>query len=198
MSNLKFTNDELELVHVAANAILRVINKYINFIAEISSSMDTNLSEEENSKVRKFSAIKKELYIFLNKHKKIYKLDKVAVESKDGLVLYEQDIGIVDEGLSSLTKDVALNISELCGDDLNLSSKVIFRNSKILRTLRKKIGKSSITVGDVEKFLESNYLFDNKNFDIKKSNYKDLRAYIDQRVIDYCDLKISTEIIKYM
>ena len=78
------------------------------------------------------------------------------------------------------------------------TNKVIFRNSKIIRTLRKKIGKSSITVGDVEKFLESNYLFDNKNFYIKKSNYKDLRAYIDQRVIDYCDLKISTEIIKYM
>ena len=41
-------------------------------------------------------------------------------------------------------------------------------------------------------------MFDNKNFDIKKSNYKDLRAYIDQRVIDYCDLKISTESINEM
>ena len=64
--------------------------------------------------------------------------------------------------------------------------------------VRKKVGKSALTVEDVEKFLESNYFFDNKDFDIKKSNYKDLKAYIEQRCVDYCESKISTENINEM
>ena len=77
---LKLTNDELNQ-NAAEDAFVGVILNYIDFLLQIYNSFDTNLSEEESSeakeevKIRKFSAIKKELYNFISIHKELYKLD---------------------------------------------------------------------------------------------------------------------------
>ena len=200
MESLKLTHEKLTTV--AADAFLEVVRNYLDFIAEISKTLSSSLSEEENLEAvvhaRKLTAMKKELYNFLTVHKEFYNLNKILIEQEDGSVLFERDVSILDKCEDFLSKDDALTISELFNDDTYLVPDVKCKHRKILETLKEKMGKPTVTVEDVHQFVESNYLFDNKNLIIKKSNYKDLIAYIEQRIIDYCSAKISTENINEM
>ena len=204
IESVKLNENKYEAADIAADAVDQVICRYIHFIAEIPKALYRNLYGEENSEAvelaesRKFTAIKKELYNFLSVHKDLYELNKLVIELDNGSVLYERDISILDNGEDFLSKDDALIISELSSADTYIVLDRTYKHSKIIEVLKDKIGKSAITVKDIEQFVEINYLFDNKNFDIKKSNYKDLIAYIEQRIIDYCSAKISTENINEM
>ena len=196
------TSDEQKQVLVVTESILRVINSYINFILIISDSIDASFSQgeeaeaERKNKVRKFSTVKKELHKFLNTYKEICTLKKITVESNDGSVLYERDVNIDYENF--LSQDNALEIFKLLNVDTLLYSEMHYSDKKVLEILKNKIGKSTMTIEDAQQFVENDYLFDNKNFGIKKSNYTDLNAYIKQRTVDYCHSKVSTENINGM
>ena len=204
IESVKLNENKFVAADVAADAIDQVINRYLHFIAEMPKALYSSLYGEENSEAveliesRKFTAIKKELYNFLSVHKDLYKLNKLVIELDDGSVLYERDISILDDSEDFLSKNDALRISELSSDDTYLVLDRTYTHRKFIETLKEKMEKSGITVKNVQQFVESNYLFDNKNLIIKKSNYKDLIACIEQRTIDYCSAKISTENINEM
>ena len=124
MESLKLTIEKM--TQVAADAFFEVIRNYIYFIAEISKTLSSCLSEEENLEAvqlvhaRKFTAIKKELYNFLSLHKEFFKLNKILIELEDGSVLFERDISILDNDEGFLCNNDALMISELFNDDTYL------------------------------------------------------------------------------
>ena len=57
---------------------------------------------------------------------------------------------------------------------------------------------SVLTNQDIHNFLENNLLVEKSVFYTKCSTYADLKEYIEQRIEDYCDEKISAENINQM
>ena len=198
-SSVRLTGDEQKKVLSVTESILFVINHYIYFILIISDSFteEEESEAEKKNEMRKFLAVKKELRDFLNAHKRFFTLKDIFVEAEDGSRLYERDVNNDDENF--LSEDDALEMYEFFKDgDAFVSSGIDYNDVDILETLKSKTGKSAITNKDVQQFVENNYLFDNINFDVKKSNYTDLIAYIKQRTVDYCYSKVSTENINGM
>ena len=64
--------------------------------------------------------------------------------------------------------------------------------------MKLRVGKPSLTVEDIQKFVDGKYFLDENNFNINCSNYKDLAAYIKRRYFDYLKSKVSIENIKGM
>ena len=195
------TEDEKNQVDLVAEKFNDVVNNYIDFIADISKGIHVYryMKDEKDVIVQKFNAIKTELHEFLRLHRQHFKLTKITIELRNGSVLFELDVSNVDEDDDFLSEGVALNIAKAYIDrSLLVSESVCLNYRQTYELLKHKIGKPTIENEDVQQFVENNYFFDNRNSNVKKSNYTELAAYIQQRNTDYGNSEISADNIDEM
>mgnify|MGYP006257043121 CR=1 FL=1 len=123
MSSVVLSDEEIKLVYEALDAFIDVINSYITFLVMISQSLNLYLSmelkDEEAIDRRKFSAVRKELFNFLDVHKNIYDVKELRTKHDDGSVLYKKPINIVEDGENFLNKDDIFILVIFANDELS-------------------------------------------------------------------------------
>ena len=173
--------------------IENVINSYLWFIRQISLRIVGESTNDLNREKRKFEAVKKELFNFLVQHKKFYELKKITLKSNAKRILFSLNINYpynIDNSLK--IKDV-VKFAKKCEKYKQIEYHTDQVEAEIVETIKSKLKKSLITKEDIQQFLENNFLVDKENLGTKCSNYKELSDYIDSRVDNYFDEKVSIE-----
>ena len=189
-------------VDIAQNEIDKVVWKYFQFLKIVAKTL-TDIKDDEDKKKRekrKFLAIKKEFFNFLNAHRKFYNINEITVELKDSSVLYKKTINITLHGNDFIKLEDILNIIELT--DKNTGGGVwisaLCYKREIIDAIKLKQGKPFLTMQDVHQYFENNCLFEKSDFNTNCSTYADLADHIEQRIEDYCGEEISVENINQM
>ena len=199
---ISFKNDENAQAEIAERKITKVVWKYLDFLQVIAITIK-EIKDDENQKkkeMRKFFAIKKELFDYLLAHKKFYNMNKIYVTAENSSVVCWKKIDIINDGNNFLKLTDVLIIDEIIHESTGRKVGICTESYKIeiLDAIRLKRKKSVLTNQDIHQLLENHLLIEKSDFYTKCSTYADLQAYIEQRIEDYCDEQISAENISQM
>ena len=190
-------NDSLQK---AKDTINHVISNYLRFMGMIGITIVTSNEDVEINK-RKLLETKKEFYNFLDKHKNVFEFrglifktenkewpQTVAVESFEDFIKIDEFMKYISEATEikqtypNANFEIYVYISV---DDEELEN--IIKSILGLRRCRK------LRSEDIRKFYDNNFLVDKEVLKTKCSNYEELQAYIEKRLNDYKQSKVSAE-----
>ena len=187
-------------VGVIENAFNDVIHSYFLLLRDIAYVI-FKYPKDVSVQKRKFSAIKKELLKYLVAHRKHYRLKSIKLLSDDNSVLFEINTSYSDNCEEFLKLEDILQYNEILNVnevELNVHYDIHKVETKVIRTLKKTLGKSVITNEDVLQFVENHCLVDTNYFDNKCSSYEELQTKILNRREDFLDSNVSVEHINEM
>ena len=195
-------NEKLLDVNGIRNAFIHVVHSYILFLWHISQTIVEKRTNDVEREKREFSAVKKELFNFLIRHKTFFAFKKIQLLSNNGSVLqsycklcnsdvFEQFMKI--DNVYELQLKIKTN-----KEVSSIKYKFDHVEEEIIERIRIVLNKSDISDEDIQLFLENHYLVDKNDLENNCSNYKELQAYIENRDENYCSSTVSTEHIKRM
>ena len=177
-----------------------VISRYMMFLLVVNKTISDDTTDDVQRETRKFNAIKKELFRFLIQHNKFYIFKTINIVSV-GENLFSLDISYLDsDNISLNTEDVAKLYEEMetAPSGSFLSLKIEHVQEEINKVLKYKLETSVFTKEDATQFLENQFLVDKGNLGTKHSNYKELAAYIQNRIKSWGGGIVSMEHINEM
>ena len=188
-------NEKLLDVNGIRNAFIHVVHSYILFLWHISQTIVEKRTNDVEREKREFSAVKKELFNFLIRHKTFFTFKKIQLLSNNASVLqsycklcnsdvFEQFMKI--DNVYELQLKIKTN-----KDVSSIKYKFVHEEEKIIERIKIVLNKSVISDEDIELFLENHYLVDKKDLKNNCSNYKQLKAYIYGKVESYRNITNS-------
>ena len=158
-----------------------VVYSYIQFLMKIAHRIQR--VEEKEVNIRKFSAVRKELYEILEIHSGYFELEEFSVLSKEGQLLQSVKI----DTYQSCEDFIKLDDFQRCVEFLVvlLDSKTEFHQQCSWKLEKGEVNRTN--------FSQSNFLVEELRTKTKCSDYKELRRYVQQRIDSYCDCQVSVD-----
>ena len=162
-----------------------VVFSYIQFLLKIAHRIQR---EKENKEVniRKFSAVKKELYEILEMHSDFFELEGFSVLLKDGSLLHAVNIDTYEP----CEDFIKLDDLQIC---VEFVAQLLDSNIEFHQQCSWKLERGEVFKTVKESFSQSNFLFEYLRTKTKCSDYKELRRYVQQRIDSYCDCQVSVD-----
>ena len=196
-SNIKKKADIDAITHDFAS----VIHYYFLFLKLISVRAVAKHTNDVKREMRKFRAVKKELFDFVVEHRRFFRFKNINLTTKvkKGPFLLTLTLKDLDNFEEFLKLDDVFNFNEktkVIKETPSIWYRIDPVKKEIIKTLKVALKKSVIAGEDTQLFLENHYLVDQDN--VNCSNYKELKAYIRSRIECYHKRKVSTEHINNM
>ena len=181
------------------NAFSDVIQSYVNFLQHtarlVVETCKGTVKRDVRRDIRKFSAVKRELYEFLHKHKKFYQLKKIDV-MMNGEVIYTLNMNYSDSFEQFLKLGYFIKyIKTINHPDpiMRFDYKIDNVRVEICENVESSLGKPALKDEDVTQFLKSHYLVDKYDLETKCSTYKELEDDVNSRHYNYAYEKVTDE-----
>ena len=180
---------------IARKPFRDVVDKFLRFLREICSRINRGNDVENN--IRKFNAVKEELFDYLVEHSEYFNMKYIITILKSGT---KEEVGtsgnmIIFYYSRSLEEFLPLDYFlkyfdthvKLKNSPTELEHRFCIRveKHKIRNKVKMVLKKRNITNDDLKMFFKNHYLVNEANCKSKFLHYKEMYAFIDERISNY-------------